>query len=134
MNARWKLSIVLALAAVVAGCEGPCSKIAPVSGPVSATGPVDFSVHCAVGTSISAGYQSGGLVNRHQVHAFPSIFAQRLGKVVTLDGHGAFTFQPYSNDGYPALLRVASTSPLIITNAGRTEGTAQNYQATPFHS
>lgn len=134
MRARWKLSIVLALATFVAGCEGPCSKIAPISGPVSSAGPVDFSVYCAAGTSISAGFQSGGLVDRHQVHSFTSIFAQRLGKVVTADGRGDFTFQSYNNDGLPPLLRILSVSPLIISRSGGVLGTAQNNPPAPFHN
>src|SRR4051812_30964392 len=93
-----RLAALLLLAALLAGCEGPCSKIAPLSGPAVTRG-IDFTTYVAAGTSISSGFQSGGLVNRHQVRSFPADFAQQIGKTVALDGHGSFTLPAVDGDG-----------------------------------
>ncbi len=132
---------VLAVAAFLAGCEGPCSKIDVINGPTLTSGSADFSNVAAVGTSISAGYQSGGLVNRHQVHAFPALFAAQVGRSVLSDGTGQFTLPAVGGDGigpYPptfTLLQLQSLSPLVIGNTGRTPGTPLNAaQATDYHN
>jgi hypothetical protein len=126
---------VLAVAAFLAGCEGPCQKIDTISGPALTSGSADFSNVAAVGTSISAGYQSGGLVNRHQVRGFPALFAAHVGRTVLDDGTGDFTFNAINNDGIPTLLEIKSLSPLVISNAGRTSGAPlNNAQATPYHN
>ena len=106
---RIRLGLLLALAVVLAGCEGPCSKIAPITAPSLAANGVDLTTYVSVGTSLSSGYESGGLVDRHQVHSFPSLFARQIGKTVDVNG-GAGTFtQPTINfDGIPALLQVKS--------------------------
>ena len=54
---------VLAVAAFLAGCEGPCQKIDTISGPSLTSGTADFSTVAAIGTNFSAGFQSGGLVD-----------------------------------------------------------------------
>ncbi len=132
---------VLAVAVLLAGCEGPCSKISSINAPKLTGGSADFSVIAAVGTSISAGYESSGLVNRHQVHAFPALFAAQTGHTVASDGTGAFTFNAVSNDGIGAtpptytLLEIKSLSPLAIDNVGRTPGAPMNMsQATDYHN
>jgi lysophospholipase L1-like esterase len=123
---RIKLAIVLALAAVLAGCEGPCSKLASISGPTPAANGVDLSTYVAVGTSLSSGYESGGLVDRHQVHSFPSLFATQIGRTVQIDGKGSFTQSTVNYDGIPALLEIKSYSPLTINATGRTTGAPTN--------
>jgi lysophospholipase L1-like esterase len=123
---RIKLAIVLALAAVLGGCSGPCSKIEPINGPTLAANGVDLSTYVAVGTSLSSGYESGGLVDRHQVHSFPSLFATQLGKTVQIGGQGTFTQPTVDFDGIPALLEIKSYSPLIIDNSNRTTGAPTN--------
>ncbi|MCC6349479.1 MAG: hypothetical protein IT347_07810 [Candidatus Eisenbacteria bacterium] len=126
---------VLAVAALIAGCEGPCQKIDTISGPTLTAGSADFSVIAAMGTSISAGYQSGGVVNRHQMRAFPALFAAQTGHSVLSDGTGDFSFDAINNDGIPTLLEIKSLSPLIISNAGRTSGAPLNMsQGTDYHS
>ena len=147
MKIRFALIAVLALAAFVAGCQGPCSKIEAINGPALSGGSADFTTYVSLGTSISSGWQSGGLVNRHQYVSFPTLFARQTGKTVTLDGTGGgaantngFSFPAVDGDGLPALLALQSLSPLFISNAGRVTGapanaawpTAYNNMAVPY--
>ena len=77
-NTRIRFALVL-LVAALAGCEGPCSKIAPLGGPKLDANGGNLSSYVAVGTSLSSGFESAGLVDRHQVHSFPSLFARQIG-------------------------------------------------------
>ncbi len=43
------------------------------------TGSQDFSKYVAIGNSLTAGYQSGSLVEHHQQFSFPNLIAQQLG-------------------------------------------------------
>jgi lysophospholipase L1-like esterase len=43
------------------------------------TGSQDFSKYVAIGNSLTAGYQSGSLVEEHQQFSFPNLIAQQLG-------------------------------------------------------
>lgn len=123
---RIRLGLVFALAALLAGCQGPCSKIESINAPALDANGVDLSTYVAVGTSLSAGYESGGLVDRHQVHAFTALFARQIGKTVQVDGQGAFTLPTVNFDGIPALLEIKSLSPLVVNNSGRTTGAPTN--------
>lgn len=135
MRKTLRILPVLAVAALLAGCEGPCQKIDTISGPSLTSGTADFSNVAAVGTSISAGYQSGGVVNRHQVRAFPALFAAQVGRTVLADGTGDFTFDAINGDGLPPLLEIKSLSPLVIDSTGRSTGLPTNAaQATDYHN
>ena len=70
MTNRKRTSVLLVAAAVVAVS---CSKIEPITAPALSPGRANFSVIAALGTSITAGFQSGGLVDRHQVHSLSLI-------------------------------------------------------------
>jgi lysophospholipase L1-like esterase len=129
---RTRLGFAIALMAALAGCSGPCDKLDSINGPALNANSVDLSTYVAVGTSLSSGYESGGLVDRHQVHSFPSIFARQIGKTVDLvGGSGTFTQPTINQDGIPALLEIKSFSPLVISNAGRTTGAPTNL-SQPF--
>ena len=117
---------VLAVAAFLAGCEGPCSKIESIGGPELTSGSANFGTVASVGTSISAGYQSSGLASRHQIRSFPALFAQQVGMTVVASGATGFTFNGISNDGIPTLLEIKSLSPLVINNTGRLSGAPMN--------
>ena len=125
VSLRIRLGLVSALALVVAGCEGPCSKIESIGGPAFDANGVDLSTYVAVGTSISAGWQSGGLVDRHQVHSFPALFARQIGRTVQLDGKGQFSLPVYDRDGFPQLYHIVSYSPLKLLKGGRTTGRSE---------
>ena len=132
---RIRLGLLFTLALALVGCEGPCSKIETVAGPKLQANGVDLSTYVAVGTSLSSGYESGGLVDRHQIHSFPSLFARQLGKTVQIDGRGDFTQPTVNFDGIPALSEIKSYSPLIINNAGRTTGAPSNSsQNSAYHN
>lgn len=127
---RSGLGLLLALSAIATGC----SPIEPITAPPSSFGSLDLGTYVAAGTSISAGYQSGGLVDRHQVRAFPAIFATQIGETVRLDGRGTFTQPVYDRDGFPQLLHIVSYTPLVLSNQGRTTGNPINLsQAGPYH-
>jgi hypothetical protein len=136
MSLRIRLGLVLALAAALAGCEGPCSSLKSINGPTLSANGLDLTTYVAVGTSLSSGYQSSGLVDRHQVHSFPSLFARQIGKTVeTSGGSGTFTQPTCSFDGIPALLEIKSLKPLVISNQGRTTGAPTNLaQGTAYHN
>lgn len=135
MTRRLQLLAIAALAAFLAGCQGPCDSIESLNRPGLTSGSADFSTYVSVGTSISAGTQSDGLVDRHQVRAFTSLFAQQTGKLVLSSGGGGFTLPAVDRDGFPALLQVVSFRPLIINNTGRTTGNFVNTgQASAYHN
>ena len=131
-----RLGVAIALMATLAGCSGPCDKIDSINGPTLNANGVDLTTYVAVGTSLTSGYESGGLVDRHQVHSFPAIFAQQIGKTVDVNGGaGTFTLPTINFDGIPALTEIKSYSPLIINNAGRTTGAPTNLaQNFAFHN
>jgi hypothetical protein len=136
MKKHLRLTPILLLAAFLAGCQGPCDSIESITGPALTSGTADFTNYVSAGTSISAGYQSGGIVDRHQMNSFPAIFARQIGKTVLQNGQGDFTFPSMGGDGFPALMAIKSFSPLIINNSGRTLGyPAANYtQAASFNN
>lgn len=135
MKNRLSLALVLGLAALLAGCQGPCDKIEPITGPALTGGSADFTTYVSLGTSISSGWQSGGLVDRHQVNSFPAIFARQIGKTVLQSGTGEFSLPTVGADGFPPLLELRSLSPLVVSNSGRTFGSSTNAAwPTAYHN
>jgi len=105
-----------------------CSAAPPTEPDPAEPGNANYSVYVALGTSISAGWQSGGVVDRHQTRAFPALFARMVGA-------NRFDQPLVSGDGLPPLSRIVQFGPpLIISNAGRTPGTPTNAAlATAYH-
>jgi hypothetical protein len=98
-----------------------CSKHEPITAPAATGGSASFSVVAAIGTSVSAGYESGGLVVHHQQKAFPYAFARQVG--------AAYAIPSVTADGLPPLLHIAGWTAggnPIINNAGRTPGAPDN--------
>lgn len=119
---------IAAMALLLAGCSGPCDRIEPLTGPTITTGSADLTTIASIGTSITAGYQSGGLVVHHQQRAFPNLLAMHVGAL-------PFTGPIVSADGFPPLLRIRSLQPLVINNLNRTQGVLTNGgQTTSFHN
>lgn len=107
---RAAVSLVLCgtLAAVLAGC----AKINPLTAPSPDAGTADYSNFVAMGTNLSAGFQSGGLVDRHQTLSYVTLFSKQAGEP-------SFN-QPLVNlGGWPPLLKVKSFGPpLMLDSAG----------------
>ena len=124
MSARRFVSLLVIAAALIVGC----GKIAALQAPAFRSGSADFSVVAAMGTSISAGFESGGLVVTHQQRSFPYLFARQV--------HVAsFTIPSISPDGIPPLLQILSLSPLIVSNVGRVLGSPTNLtQPSAYHN
>ncbi|MEE9271069.1 MAG: SGNH/GDSL hydrolase family protein [Candidatus Krumholzibacteria bacterium] len=88
---------------------GGCADIDPITpGPVN-PGSADFTRYVAVGNSLTAGVQSGGLVDKFQNVSFPALIAEsaRL---------GAFEMPLVSEPGIPALLNLEQILPTPIIN------------------
>jgi hypothetical protein len=125
MSARMRLR----LAAILVGALiGGCGKIGAITQPGAQSGTANFRVYAAMGTSITAGWESGGLVEHHQVHSYAYLFARQAGAT-------AFTIPSVSAPGVPPLLRLLSIDPLVITNIGLGPGTWTNLsQSTAYHN
>jgi len=120
---------------LVALLASGCAKIEPLSSPAAVGGSADFGTYVALGTSITAGYQSGGVANQHQMTSYAASFARQTGKPVLASGTGSFTYPAIGADGIPPLLRLVSLSPLQISNAGRTLGSPLNLgQVGAYHN
>jgi hypothetical protein len=96
-----------------------CSKVESLTAPPPRSGNANYGTYVALGTSVSAGYQSGGLVDRHQLRSFPVDFAKQAGS-------RALEIPSVNGDGIPPLLEIKSLSPLVIDNTGRTPGAPTN--------
>ena len=127
MKVTLRVSIGLLLAAALfAGC----SKIKPINAPALHSGRASFGVVAALGTGITAGFQSGGLVDRHQSHSFVTLFAQQV-RATTPD------LPAISGDGIPPLLRIRRLlpPPTLIDSIGRTTGAPTNsLLPTAYHN
>ncbi len=96
---RLLLLLVLLMAA-------SCAKIDPLAPGVPAFGETDFSSYVALGTSVSMGIQSGGLLDVHQRTSVPALIARQTG------ANGGVFVQPLvTTPGIPNLLRVTSLAP-----------------------
>jgi hypothetical protein len=93
----------------------------PASAQVN-TGSANFTTYVAVGDSLTAGFMSGGLMDRAQVNSYPAlIYRQATGRTTGFE-------QPLvSSPGIPALLELRSLVPLSI---GQPSGTGQPLNLT----
>ena len=69
---------LVVLVAVLLGA-GACSSLDPIERPDAVTGEADFSSYVAMGTSISMGIHSAGLVDEYQRTSFPALLAAATG-------------------------------------------------------
>jgi hypothetical protein len=84
---------VLAAAAALAGC----ARVTPPTRPCGCLGNADFTNYVAVGNSLTAGYQSGGLLSACQDRAYPVLLAGQAGLAT-------FSHPRIAAPGFPALL------------------------------
>ena len=70
----------------------------------------DLTKYVAIGDSLSAGYQSSGLVADYQEYSFPNLIAKQL-------GISDFQQPLISSPGIPPLLQLTSLSPITFTRA-----------------
>lgn len=124
MNRRIPFGMLIA----VLGTAAACSKIDPIVAPTLSSGSANFGVYVAIGTSLSAGAQSGGgIVDRHQRLSFTADFARQT--------QTPFTIPTIGDYGYRQLWTLTSLSPLVICTNCRTDGTPTNLgQATAYHN
>lgn len=101
------LAVFAAFFAALAGC----SKIRPITAPAPERGNADYGIYVAMGTDLTAGFQSGGLAQRHQVNSYANLFARQAGTP-------RFTYPAVNLGGWPPLLRVRSFQPLVLDSAG----------------
>jgi lysophospholipase L1-like esterase len=92
--------IGVATAALLVLAAG-CAKLDPIQAPQPVTGSADFSSYVAIGTSISMGTQSGGVVEDAQVNSFPALLAGAAGA-----NGGTFTQPLLATPGVPPVLEV----------------------------
>jgi lysophospholipase L1-like esterase len=86
-----------------------CAKIDPIAPEVTTFGDADFSSYVAMGTSVSMGIQSGGLLDVNQLVSAPALIARQTG------ANGGIFVQPLvASPGIPNLLTVASLAPLTL--------------------
>lgn len=118
------LALTVALALAAAGC----SKIAPITRPVVKPGALALTSYMALGTSLTAGTESGGTAERHQLRSYASQFALSIIPApvdrYTIDQDGL------DLTGTGPMLNLISLSPLVIGTAGHVAGTPGN-QALP---
>ncbi|RZK24535.1 MAG: hypothetical protein EOO56_00970 [Hymenobacter sp.] len=101
---------LLGLSLGLAGCQ------ADIDGPATPTaGTANFTTYIAVGNSLTAGYQSGGLSRAGQLQSYPNILATQFAAV----GGGAFhqpLFDlPYAHgSGYLRLASITNGVPSLV--------------------
>ena len=126
MKKRNRILLLLAAAALAPGCD----TIAPLTAPPRSSGRADFSVVAALGTDITAGFQSGGLAMRHQTHSYAVLFAQQAGA-------SPLDLPLVDGDGVPPLLEVQHLypPPVQIGPVSATPGNSINSGLpTAFHN
>ncbi|MEJ2544391.1 MAG: hypothetical protein P8Y99_10025, partial [Calditrichaceae bacterium] len=75
------------------------------------TGTQDFSKYVAIGNSLTAGYQSGSLVEEHQQYSYPNLIAQQL----DIDD---FQQPTISWPGLPNIMTLESVTGVLGTASG----------------
>ncbi|MEO5618941.1 MAG: hypothetical protein ABIS67_14325 [Candidatus Eisenbacteria bacterium] len=119
-RAAVSLALLAALCAAVAGC----AKIRPLTAPPVERGSADFGIYVAMGANLTAGFQSGGLAQRHQVLSYANLFAGQAGTP-------RFTFPAVNLGGWPPLLKVASFGPPVVLDSAGVRGAFINPLRSP---
>lgn len=128
-----KRSIQAPAAAVLAGtvalalaAGAGCGKLDPIRAPAPVTGSADFSNYVAIGTSVSMGIQSAGIVEDLQQNSFPALLAG-----VTGANGGNFVQPLVPTPGIPPIMRIAGFGPTGSPIFGVRPGTPPAGPSTP---
>jgi lysophospholipase L1-like esterase len=97
--------LLLLAALLLAGC----TSVQPEAPPPVSWGRADFSSYVAMGTSVSMGIESGGLLDENQRASAPALIAQQAGA-----NGGTFVQPLVAFPGIPPLLHLASLVPLTL--------------------
>jgi len=89
-------------------CAG-CSSLGPDAPEPVTWGSADFTSYVAMGTSVSMGIESGGLLDQNQRASAPALIAQQAGA-----NGGTFVQPLVASPGIPPLLHLASLNPLTL--------------------
>lgn len=84
------------------------------------TGTANFTKYVALGDSLTAAFTSGGLLNTVQNNSYPALINRQV------TGTNSFQQPTVSAPGIPALLDLASLSPLVIAPRSNTTGAPTN--------
>ncbi len=91
----------------------------------------DFTHYVALGDSLTAGWESGCLVERHQVHSYPALLASAMGHTVAVAGDGDLTHfqqpligEPGIEPCYAAQLNADGT--VTVAPISNTPGSPEN--------
>jgi len=105
-----RMSYIFAVLAILGVWS--CSELDPLTKPTADTGSLSFARYHAIGNSLTAGFQSGGLVTAFQKASYPAMINQAA-------SGGAFEMPLISEPGIPHLFFVRSfVGPVIDTLAG----------------
>ena len=114
-----------ALGAVLVAAAG-CSSLDPIERPAPVTGNADFSSYVAIGTSVTMGIQSNGLVEDLQRDAFPALVAEAAGA-----NGGSFVQPLVPTPGILPVLEVTGFTPTGLPILAPRPGTPPAGPSTP---
>lgn len=123
---KHRITLLLALAAVLMwnGCS---SEDTNVSGPNS-LGSIDPTSYVAVGNSLTAGMQSGGVVEAFQRYSFPNLIATQFGTA-------SFVQPLIPAPGTGAIMKLTSISPVtIVTGETNVNPPSNSAHPVPYHN
>ncbi len=115
--------IILPLMLIWVGCtlEKPTETKTVLS-----LGSANFTSFVAIGNSLTAGVQSGSLVETHQEYSFPNLIAKQAG----VD----FAQPTVSYPGIPAIMELVALDPLTILTASGTGLPTNLYYQYPYNN
>jgi len=99
--------LLLSASILIIVAAAGCADLDPASPGAVDTGSADFSRYIALGNSLTAGYQSGGLVETFQKARYPALIARAAGV-------GTFEMPLISEPGIPPLMFPASLTPVVL--------------------
>ena len=119
-----RAAVSLALLAALFAAFAGCAKIRPLTAPAAERGSADFGIYVAMGANLTAGFQSGGLAQRHQTLSYANLFARQAGTP-------SFTFPAVNLGGWPPLLKVTSFGPPLVLDSAGVRGAFINPLRSP---